>query len=129
MDPLDAVVREAVLQLFAAAAAAPNAAAFPPAAWDAFGVAEAAAPPHVLEDARSALAEALFAAYSTGLDPSLVAASASPAGAAYASARVRDRVAAAILHNDDAGEEGPMLLLHLPDDVLVYLVNRLRSDE
>ena len=83
MDPLDAVVREAVLQLFAAAAAAPNAAAFPPAAWDAFGVAEAAAPPLFLENARSALVEALFAADSAGLDPSLVAAAASSAGAAY----------------------------------------------
>ena len=87
MEPVDAVVREAVLLSFAAAAqGAPNAAPVPPAAWDAFGVAEAPPTQQLLLAAQSRLAEALLAAYSSGLAPSLVAAAASAAGDAYSAA-------------------------------------------
>ena len=129
MESVDAIVREAVLHSFAAASqGVPNAAPFPPAAWDAFGVAEAPATQQQLLAVQTALAEALYAANSSGLDPSLVAAAASAAGAAYAAARVLNRVAAAILHNDDGGEEGPAVLLPLPDDILVHSINRLHCD-
>ena len=107
------------------ASAAPNDAPFPPAAWEVEGEAP---PQHLLVEAQSPLAAALSAAYSAGLDPSLVAAAAFTAGAAYAAARIRNRVAAAALHNDDAGPEGPEVLLPLADDVLVHFVNRLHSD-
>ena len=127
MEPIDAVVREAVLQSFTAAAA-PNAVHFPPAAWDACGQAEAPKPPHVLLSAEKALAHALFAAYSAGLDPSLVSPAANAAGAAYTASRIRDRVASAVLHNDKSGRRGPQVLLPLPNDVLVHLVDSLRSD-
>ena len=123
MEPIDAVVREAVLQSFAAGA--PNAALFPPAAWEVEGE---AVPQPLLLNAQTALADAMFAAFDAGLDPSLVAAAASAAAAAYAAARVRNRVSAAALHNDDAGPEGPEVLLPLADDVLVHFVNRLHSD-
>ena len=128
MAPIDAVVREAALQSFSATAAAPNAAPFPPSAWDAYGQAEAPKPPHLLLSAEKALARALFAAYSAGLDPSLVYAAATAAGLAYAATRIRDRVAASVLHNDKSGRRGPQVLLPLPDDVLVHLINRLHSD-
>ena len=123
MEPIDSVVREAVLHSFASFA--PNAAPFPPAAWEAEG--EPVPQQHLL-NAQSALGEALSAAYSAGLDPTLVSAAASAAGAAYAAARVRNRVAAAALHNDDAGPGGPEVLLPLADDVLVHFINRLHSD-
>ena len=122
MEPVDAV-REAVLHSFASAA--PNAAPFPPAAWEAEGE---PVPQHLLLNAQTALGNALFAAYSAGLDPSLVSAAASAAGAAYAAARVRNRVAAAALHNNDDGPDGPEVLLPLADDVLVHFVNRIDSD-
>ena len=119
MENVEAVVREAVLQSFAHAA--PNAAApFPPPAWE---EAEGeAVPPQLLLDAQTALGDALTAAYSAGLDPSLVAAAASAAGAVYAAARVSNRVAAAVLHNDDSGPNGPELLPPLADDVLVHFI-------
>ena len=123
MEPLDAVVREAVLHSFAAGAA--NAAPFPPSAWEVEGE---AVPQQLRLTAQTALADAMFAAYDAGLDPTLVAAAASAAGAAYAAARVRNRVAAAALHNDDSGPGGPEVLLPLADDVLVHFVNRLHSD-
>ena len=125
MESVEAVVREAVLQSFANAA--PNAAApFPPPAWE---EAEGeAVPKQLLLDAQTALGDALTAAYSAGLDPSLVAAAASAAGAAYAADLVSNRVAAAVLHNDDAGPNGPEVLLPLADDVLVHFVNKLHSD-
>ena len=123
MEPVDAVVREAVLHSFATGA--PNAAPFPPASWEA----EVDAVPQQLPlNAQITLADAMFAAYDAGLDPSLVASAASAAGAAYAAARVRNRVAAAALHNDDAWPGGPEVLLPLADDVLVHFVNRLHSD-
>ena len=123
MEPVDAVVREAVLHAFAAAA--PNAAPFPPPAWEVEGE---AVPQQLLLDAQAALGDALNAAYSAGLDPSLVAAAASAAGAAYAAGHVRNRIAAAALHNDDDGPNGPEVLLPLADDVLVHFVNRIYSD-
>ena len=123
MEPVDAVVREAVLHSFAAAA--PDAAPFPPPAWEAEGE---AVPQQLLLDAQVALGYALYAAYSAGLDPSLVSAAASAAGAAYAAARVSNRVAAAALHNDDVGPEGPEVLLPLADDVLVHFIDKLHSD-
>ena len=123
MEPVDAVVREAVLHSFASAA--PNAAPFPPAAWEAEGE---AVPQQLLLDAQEALGDALNAAYSAGLDPALVAAAASAAGAAYAAAPVSNRAAAAVLHNDAVGPEGPQLLLPLADDVLVHFIDKLHSD-
>ena len=123
MEPVDAAVREAVLH--SVAAAVPNAAPCPPAAWEAEGE---AVPQQLLLDAQAALGDALFAAYSAGLDPSLVSAAASAAGAAYAAARVSNRVAAAALHNDDVGPEGPELLLPLAGDVLVHFINKLHGD-
>ena len=123
MVPIDAVVRAAVLHSFAAGA--PNAAPFPPAAWEAEGE---AVPQPLLVNAQTALADAMFAAFDAGLDPSLVAAAASAAGAAYAAARIRNRVAAAALHNDDSCPGGPEVLLPLADDVLVHFITRLHSD-
>ena len=124
MENVEAVVREAVLQSFAHAA--PNAAApFPPPAWEAEGE---AMPQQLLLHAQTALGDALNAAYGAGLDPSLVAAAVSAAGTAYAAARVSNRVAAAVLHNDDSGPNGPEVLLPLADDVLVYFVNKLHGD-
>ena len=76
-------------------------------------------PQPLLLTAQAALADAMFAAFDAGLDPSLVAAAAS--AAAYAAARVRNRVAAAALHNDDSGPGGPEVMLPLADDVLVTL--------
>ena len=123
METVDAIVREAVLHSFASNA--PNAAPFPPPAWEVEGE---AVPQQLLLDAQAALGEAFYAAYNAGLDPSLVAAAASAAGAAYATARVSNRVAAAALHNDAVGPDGPQLLLPLADDVLVHFIDKLHSD-
>ena len=116
---------EAVVRQDSFAAGAPTAAPFPPAAWEVEGE---AVPQQLLLTAQISLADAMFAAFDAGLDPSRMAAAAAAAGAAYAAARVRNRVAAAALHNDDSGPGGPEVLLPLADDVLVHFVNRLHSD-
>ena len=121
MEPVDAVVREAVLHSFASFA--PNAAPFPPAAWEVEGE---PVPQHLLLSAQAALGEALSAAYSgPGPHPRFLR-------RVRCRRRLRrrarpNRMAAAVLRNDDARPDGPEVLLPLADDVLVHFVNRIHS--
>ena len=89
----------------------------------------APAPAHD-QDALAAFASALSAAFRAGIAPASITAVMAAACAAYAAAReeIDERVAAAILHNDDDGPDGPMVLLPLPDDVLSHFINKLHSD-
>ena len=126
MEPVAAVVREAVLHSFAA---------FAPAAGEHLDDDHPAVADLRLASARvafaDALAAALRAAHAAGLGDSEIAAAASAGCAAHAAVRsqIHARVSAATLHNNsEEGPEGPWVLLPLADDVLLHFVNKLHSD-
>ena len=128
MEPISAAVREAAL----AALNHPPPEGAPEAAGDMGGgpLFGAPAPPPSLS-ALNAFADALAAAFCSGVGSAAVAAAAAAACAANAAVRAQigERVAAAALHNNsEEGPEGPQVLLPLADDVLVHFVNELHSD-
>ena len=127
MEPVDAVVREAVLHSFAtfAPAAGDKAAENLPVATDLAALVSARA---AFADT---LAAALRAGHAAGLGASEIAAAASAGCAAHVAVRaqIRERVAASDLHNNsEEGPDGPWLLLPLADDVLVHFVSKLHSE-